>query len=124
MRLLVCGGREYSNRDALFAAIDAIVPWYEPDADGNTLPKGVTIISGGARGADQIAEDWAAINWTELEVFKADWTKHGRAAGPIRNQRMLDEGKPDAVLAAAGGTGTADMIRRAKAAGIPVHYCP
>lgn len=121
MRLLVCGGRDFSDRESLFKAIDALVPWHEPDADGNTLPKGVTIISGGARGADRLAEDWAAINWTNLEVYNADWNAHGRAAGPVRNQRMLDVGKPDAVLAAPGGSGTADMVRRAEAAGIPVH---
>jgi hypothetical protein len=46
--------------------------------------------------------------------------KHGRAARPIRNQRMLDEGKPDLVVAFPGGRGTTDMIRRAERAGVPV----
>jgi hypothetical protein len=44
----------------------------------------------------------------------------GKAAGPIRNQRMIDEGKPDLVIAFPGGRGTADMVSRAKKAGIPV----
>lgn len=55
-----------------------------------------------------------------VRVFKADWDKHGKAAGPIRNQQMLDEGKPDLVLAFAGGKGTDDMCRRARAAGVEV----
>jgi hypothetical protein len=55
-----------------------------------------------------------------IDVYVAQWKKHGRAAGPIRNQRMLDEGKPDLVVAFPGGRGTADMIRRAERAGVPV----
>jgi hypothetical protein len=55
-------------------------------------------------------------------VFYADWDKHGRAAGPIRNQQMLDEGKPDLVVAflLPQGSGTLDMIRRTEKAGIEV----
>jgi len=53
-------------------------------------------------------------------VFLANWRTHGKAAGPIRNQQMLDEGRPHLVVAFPGGTGTADMVRRAKAAGVPV----
>lgn len=44
----------------------------------------------------------------------------GRAAGPIRHQRMLDEGMPDLVLALPGGRGTADMVRHATLAGVEV----
>jgi predicted polyphosphate/ATP-dependent NAD kinase len=43
----------------------------------------------------------------------------GKAAGIIRNQRMLDEGKPDLVIAFQGGDGTADMVRRANKSKIP-----
>jgi hypothetical protein len=51
--------------------------------------------------------------------MKADWHWHGRAAGPIRNQKMLDWG-PDLVVAFAGGDGTACMMRLARAAGVEV----
>jgi hypothetical protein len=54
----------------------------------------------------------------------ADWKAHGRAAGPIRNQRMIDEHRPELVVAAPGGRGTADMVRRARAAGIEVFEIP
>lgn len=56
------------------------------------------------------------------EVFRADWDKHGKAAGPIRNQEMLDNGKADALVAFWDGKspGTKDMIRRAKRKGIKV----
>jgi hypothetical protein len=52
-------------------------------------------------------------------ALKADWHRHGRAAGPIRNQKMLDWG-PDLVVAFAGGTGTAGMVRLARAACVEV----
>lgn len=55
-----------------------------------------------------------------MRTFRANSRKHGRAAGPIRNQQMLDEGKPHLVVAFPGGTGTADMVRRAQAAGVLV----
>lgn len=78
------------------------------------------VIHGGAAGADHFADGWAAVQKVPTTIFEARWDKDGRAAGPIRNQRMLDEGKPDLVLAAPGGNGTADMVRRAKAAGVRV----
>ena len=53
-----------------------------------------------------------------IELFPADWKVRGRAAGHIRNQQMLDEGRPHLVVAFPGGRGTADMVRRARAAGI------
>jgi hypothetical protein len=49
----------------------------------------------------------------------ADWSI-GRKAGPIRNQRMLDEHAPDLVVAFPGGRGTADMVRRARKSGVEV----
>lgn len=55
-----------------------------------------------------------------VRAFPADWHRDGKAAGPIRNRRMLLEGMPDLVVAFPGGRGTADMVRRARAAGIEV----
>jgi hypothetical protein len=61
-----------------------------------------------------------------VAVFPADWETHGRAAGPIRNQAMLDEGKPYLVIAFWDGKskGTLDMISRATRAGVPVKIVP
>jgi hypothetical protein len=108
MKILVCGGRNYAERDTVAWALDA----YRSDR--------LEIIHGGASGADQLAHDWATANCVPVHVFKADWIRHGRAAGPIRNQEMIDRMRPDAVLAFPGGRGTADMLRRARAAGINV----
>jgi predicted polyphosphate/ATP-dependent NAD kinase len=78
------------------------------------------LIEGDARGADRIAGYWARKNRVINLKFRADWNAHGKAAGAIRNQQMLDEGKPTHVLAFPGGRGTADMVRRAVAACVPV----
>ena len=114
MRILVCGGRDYSNRHRVFAALDKF--------DAKHLVS--LVIHGAARGADTCAAEWAARRCVHTAPFPADWKTHGRGAGPIRNQQMLDHGKPDAVVAFPGGAGTADMVRRAKAAGLPVWEVP
>lgn len=110
MRILVCGGRNYRDLDAIYAALDSL----------RALHGELTIIEGGASGADCFARAWGATRQQRGVTFPADWATHGRKAGPLRNQRMLDKGKPDLVLAFPGGRGTADMVRRAKAAGVPV----
>jgi hypothetical protein len=63
---------------------------------------------------------WAKQFGIQTLAFPADWKTHGKAAGFIRNQRMLDEGKPDLVLGFPGGSGTADMCSRAERAGVRV----
>lgn len=125
-RILVCGGRMYGcvaddcpqdmieaenarakrERFALYRVLDAQAP--------------SLIIHGHAKGADEWADYWAEQRNVPHISFPADWRKHGKAAGPRRNQRMLDEGRPTKVIAFPGGRGTADMVRRARAAGVPV----
>lgn len=78
------------------------------------------IIHGGARGADALAGEWAECFGVPFRVFPANWDRDGKAAGPIRNQRMIDEGKPDLVIVFPGGRGTADMVMRARKAGITI----
>jgi hypothetical protein len=124
MRVLVCGGRDYQDKEkvwtTLYQIADEYKLWAEPDEYGNTLPSGLTIIEGGAKGADALAADFAVVNWTGLKEFPADWEQHGRAAGHIRNKRMLVEGKPDLVVAFPGGKGTANMVKQAEEAGVKV----
>lgn len=108
--VLVCGGRDYEDRDSLRMVLDA----------AHTYNPIKLLIAGGARGADTLAEYWARDNGIPRKIFPADWHTYGNRAGPIRNQQMLNEGKPDIVVAFPGRSGTADMIRRAEAAGVPV----
>lgn len=111
MRTLVCGGRGYGltsdERAFIFAHLDALVP------------PATFVIAGGARGADSVAVEWARARGIPSEVYRADWNKHQNAAGPIRNTEMLVEGKPDRVVAFPGGKGTADMLKKARAKGVP-----
>ena len=63
---------------------------------------------------------WARKHRIDNLKFAADWATNGKAAGPIRNRKMLTEGRPDLVVAFPGGRGTADMIAQSKAAGVRV----
>ncbi len=82
------------------------------------------VISGAARGADHIAARVAFEEGFDVVEFPAQWKKFGRKAGPIRNQQMLDEGKPTFVFAFSldilQSKGTLDMVTRATQAGVPV----
>lgn len=114
MRVVVCGGRDFADRNAVARALMPYRPAKVTEDSEHIL------ILGGAPGADSLAEEWADVWGVRKRVYPADWNAHGRAAGPIRNQRMLEEGRPDLVLAFPGGRGTEDMIRRAEAAGVKV----
>lgn len=76
MRILVCGGRDFSNEMALTTALCALIP----DVDH--------VIVGGAPGADTLAEKWARGRCIPVTVYMADWLFHGKAAGPLRNMKM------------------------------------
>ncbi len=75
-------------------------------------------INGGAAGADYLAWYWSGRFGIPCTVYKAEWDRQGKQAGPIRNQKMLDEGKPDLCIAFPGGVGTIDMLFRALKAGV------
>lgn len=113
MILLVTGGRTYNDRAAAWAALDR----------AHAKRPITLVVHGGASGADTLADQWAearGIRTRRFTVSKFEWQQHGRAAGPMRNGRMLAEARPDGVLALPGGRGTADMVRQARAAGVPV----
>lgn len=109
MKIIVCGGRAYRDRQVLDKVLDGF------------LTQGVdTLIHGGCpTGADAMAETWGKRNRVKVVTFPANWGGEGRAAGPIRNQRMVDLGA-DFVVAFPGGRGTADLVRRARKAGLEV----
>ena len=79
------------------------------------------VLSGCAAGVDTLGERWANDRGIPAFAYPANWYRHGRAAGPIRNQEMAE--KADALIAVWDGKsrGTADMIRRAKARGLKVY---
>lgn len=116
MRLLVCGGRDYADRDAAWRALDAI-----------HRKHGITLLIHGAcmkpgstelRGADRWGEEWAKAREVPYVGVPARWTAERRGGGPKRNAVMLDQWHPDAVLALPGGSGTDNMCQQAEAAGL------
>jgi len=110
MKVLVCGGRNYNERNTVFAILDEI--------HAETIIS--LVINGQASGADSLSTLWAIQHGVPVHLEPADWKKHGRAAGPIRNQKMMDEQRPDLVVAFPGGAGTQSMIRIAEEAGVRV----
>lgn len=110
MKVLICGDREWSDEKSIRKRIEKI-------------PKGSTIIHGAARGADSIAGNIAEELGFKVISVKADWKKYYRAAGPIRNRKMLDM-KPDLVIAFHSNIeeskGTKDCVTEAKRRNIDV----
>lgn len=113
--VLVTGGREYKDKEKIFKTLD-----YLHKKWNITL-----IVQGYARGTDKIANYWAKLRKVpttdrKYEISPNAWIEEGYAAGPNRNQRMLDEEKIEQVVAFPGGNGTKDMIKRAEKAGLKV----
>lgn len=107
--VIVCGGRHYGDRAAVFDILNKIEP--------------MVVVHGGASGADTLAAEWCeTVDYSKSVSYPADWSRYGRAAGPLRNQRMLDENyaRLDLVVAFPGGRGTADMVRRARESRVPI----
>lgn len=110
MRVLVCGGRDFDDPSFLDMTLDRLHREH-----GFSI-----LIEGGARGANRLAGAWADVRGIAHEKYPADSEGLGRKAGPIRNEKMLGEGKPDLVVTFPGGRGTAHMTMIAKEAGVRV----
>jgi len=112
MRVIICGGRDLNEQDrGLMNAISC--------ATKERQWKIETVISGAARGGDQIGERWAKRWDRKVERYPANWNKYGRGAGFVRNEQMAQVA--EAVIALPGGSGTAHMIKTARRLGLPVH---
>jgi predicted polyphosphate/ATP-dependent NAD kinase len=110
MRIGVTGSRNMTN----YALVEKTLRVF--DINARVLP---VLIEGGAQGADRLARTAAQkIGW-RIQTFEAKWGTNGRAAGPIRNQEMIDS-YLHVLIAFSGGRGTADMVARATKAGVPV----
>lgn len=80
--LLGCGSRGWTDVELLEDTLDR--------ASAGLMFGELKVIHGGARGADTMVGNWAEAKGWPVKSFPADWTLHGRSAGPKRNQRMLD----------------------------------
>jgi len=102
MKVIVAGGRDFTN----YALVEEAIK-----ISGFEISQ---IVSGKAKGIDTLGEVWALANNVPVEAFPADWSQHGRAAGPIRNKQMAEYA--DALIAIWDGEskGTANMIQQAR----------
>lgn len=129
LRILVAGSRAWTDRRVIHKALIQAIGTYSPhlihDDSEPTGPRvdweQITLVHGGARGADRIAAGIGRALWFQIEAHPAEWRRLGRGAGPIRNTTMVQLGA-DVVLAFPIGRspGTRDLIAKATAAGIPV----
>lgn len=122
-RLIVCGSRDFSDKDHLFASLDRILERHHD----------LVIVEGGARGADSLAREWARATVIPVETFPANWEQLGKRAGWVRNVQMADSMAHDTPI---GGVvafyrdpsepsrGTEMMVKIASERGIPVWVPP
>ena len=113
MKILICGDRQWSDRQTIYRIL---LPYA-------TQTPPVTILHGGARGADTLTGQVAQELGMEVREVRAEWKRYGKGAGPRRNDKMLNE-HPALVIAfhndLAKSKGTADAVRKAKKRGIAV----
>lgn len=119
MKVIIAGGRHFSDLMTVNRALAAFQDEHDTEI--------TEIVSGGATGADRLGETWARRAHIPIKKYPAEWKKHGRKAGPIRNGVMA--AYADALVAFWDGEspGTKDMIQQAKALGLivkVVHYTP
>lgn len=111
--VLVCGSREWRDE----SQVKALIAWRL-----HKLPVVTRIVHGDAHGVDRFADKIARDMGLEVVRCPADWAKHGKAAGMIRNREMLDMHKPDLVVAVWNGEsrGTMHTVSEANARGVRV----
>lgn len=115
MRLLVCGSRSFQDRNLMEITLNAL----------HSEHSFAALIHGACQGADLLAASWAFRNGLRVMPYVPEWRLHGKAAGAVRNIRMLREGNPGLVVAfvdrpLAESRGTADLVGRAERIGVPV----
>jgi hypothetical protein len=108
MLVIIAGSRHFHDQKTLDQAVEA---------SGFEI---TCVISGAAKGVDRLGENWAQTRGIGIRSFPADWKKHGRAAGPIRNKEMAEVGEALIALPCPCSRGTRGMIKLAKEHGLPV----
>lgn len=109
MKLAIVGSRNFTDYKRFSQIIDKV------------KTQVTLIVSGGARGADTLAERYAKEKAIPYLIFPADWDKHGKKAGMLRNQDIVDNADGMVAFLAPESRGTKDSIKRAERKGIPIH---
>lgn len=104
IRLIIAGGRDFNDYDFLFKYY---VEW---DLELDDMEFLEEIVSGGCKGADKLGERLAHEADVTIKRFPADWNKHGKAAGPIRNEEMAKYATHALIFWDGKSRGTKNMI--------------
>lgn len=120
MRVAVSGSRTFPQPSF-------IIPSVLAGLLNDVLGPNALLVGDCPTGADAEATAWAREQGLAVEVFEAEWEKHGLAAGPIRNGEMVDA-NPDLLVAFTDkpwnqSRGTASAIRMARGNNVPVLIC-
>lgn len=113
MKLVVTGGRDYGDLETVYNAISKL----------HNLQRITLLINGGAKGADtlcRVVAEELGIPVENVPILPEEWKRYGNGAGPRRNQKMIDEFRPQGLIYFPGGNGTADMKRRCEKAGLMI----
>lgn len=113
-KLAIVGSRTMKDEDLFQVAVDKWIGIYG-------VP--IAIVTGDAKGADRLARQYAKANLIELIVKEADWSQFGKAAGPMRNQQIVDECTHMLAFPASKSAGTRDSMRKAQASGKKIIVC-
>lgn len=122
--VVVTGGRDYDDAQFIGWALGHFYDYYRDNPKPGTtmVVQNLTIVNGGARGADELSSRWADKWKIGKNIHHADWNLYGIAAGPIRNKHMLEAYPKDSTIVVAfpGGNGTKDCVERARRMGLSV----
>jgi SLOG family YspA-like protein len=125
LKIIACGSRDWTDKEEILRVLSTL----KDNLGIFTVIEGEngerdSILGKAFRGADLIARDAAELMQLPVEPYPANWDKHGRAGGPIRNTQMLVEGKADGLIAfhlnLAQSKGTRNMVNQARDAGLPI----
>lgn len=114
-KILVTGSRSFVDKDIVYAVL-------ETNRVSISMP--IILVHGGCDvGVDEIADSWANFSNVKKEIYKADWDRYGKGAGPIRNKLMVEKSKPDVAIAFWDGksTGTRNCIEECLNHGVNIH---
>ena len=116
IRLAIVGSRNFTKKEFFTSMMAYWVLDHQQEPD--------LIISGGAKGVDTLAEEYAEEHQIPTLILKPDWKTHGKAAGPLRNTDIVNEATNILAFPSKYGRGTQDTIKKAEKAGKPLTvYC-
>ena len=108
----IVGSRSITDSEYVFSVLDFYLSRLLEENE-------VVIVSGGAVGIDSLGAQWAELRKLKTEIYLPDWQTHGKKAGFLRNQQIIDNS--DYLIAiTTGSNGTADSIKRAVKKNIPI----